>query len=397
MYEALSRPVTQPLTRDDPMLMAPHTLALITTQRCTAACEHCCFDCSPQREAALAVADMHRFIDEAKALPSIRLVVFTGGECFLLGRDLDELVRHASGNGYATRFVSNGYWATTRHGARRRLQRLKDCGLTEANFSSGEQHARFVPVASVRHGAMAAVEVGLPSLVTVDAFGESTFDFDGFMNDGEFQKAVDAGQVVLKVSPWMKFNGGRPIAYTENYMDQMQRQRSLGSGCPTLLKVVAITPTYKLCVCCGLTMDSMPELALGSLRNGATIPDLVRGATDDFMKIWIHLHGPEAVLRYAQKLDGSIPTPPDQAHTCDVCRSIYHDPRIRDLVLANPPPNLRAIVGEYVQSLMMPPSQMDSELSAELVRGGDDVEKLKARHRQMVFASPVNNPEGYAL
>ncbi len=385
------------------MLMVPHTLALVTTYRCTAACEHCCFDCSPRQKDTLAAADMHRFIDQAKELETIRVVVFTGGECFLLGKDLDELVGHAAENGFVTRFVSNGYWGTTREGARRRLERLKQRGLKEANFSTGEQHSRFVPVASVRNAAMAAADLGLVSLVAVDSFGESTFNFDEFLKDRDFREHVDAGTVVLKVSPWMKFNGKRPIAYTSRHMEQLQQHRVIGCGCPTVLKVLAIAPSYKLYACCGLTVQSIPEMEIGSLKGPAwaaakagkraTLSGLIRNTPDDFMKIWIHLHGPDAVLRYAQKLDRSIPTPPGQAHVCDICRSIYQSPRIRELVMANPPPNMSAIIAEYRQSLLMPPGDQDSKLSIELLRAGGDVKRLKALHRQTVF----NPPRGSAL
>jgi len=339
---------------------------------------------------------MHRFIDEVQGVPSIKVVVFTGGECFMFGKDLDEMVKHANDNGYSTRFVSNGYWATSRQNARRRLQKLVDCGLKEANFSTGEQHARFIPPEYVRNGAMAAAELGLTSLVAVDSFGDANFNFDDFISEPDFQKHVDAGTVVLKVSPWMRFNGKRRIAYTEKYLQQMQQHRSMGVGCATLLKVLACTPSYIMYACCGLTMEYTPELQLGSLKEHS-IPELLRLAPDDFMKIWVHLHGPDAVLRYAQKLDSTIPTPRQQAHTCDVCRYIYSNPRIRQLVMQKPPDNMQAIVAEYVQSLFMPTGELNSKLSAQMLRAGGDVRKLKAVHKGTRFEednSPVLREQG---
>src|SRR2546425_3885244 len=148
------------------------------------------------------------------------------------------MVKHAADNGYTTRFVSNGYWATSPKRARERLERLVQRGLKEANFSTGEQHARFIPPPYVRNGAIAAAELGITSHVAVDSFGDSTFDFNAFMDDPEFQKHVDAGTVVLKISPWMKFNGTRPIEYTEKYLKQMKQHRSMGVGCATLLRVL---------------------------------------------------------------------------------------------------------------------------------------------------------------
>lgn len=366
------------------MLIVPHTLALITTYRCTAACDHCCFSCSPGNAEAIPSRNIRKYIEQASQIPSIKVVVFTGGECFLLGRELDDLVQVAADKGLVARFVSNGYWATSRAAARHRLERLQRCGLKEANYSTGEQHARFVPPEYVRHGAMAAAELGLTSLVAVDAFGDSQFDFDAFVDEPEFQRHIEAGTVVLKVSPWMRFDGRRRLAYTKHYLNKMKQHRSFGIGCATLLKVLGVTPAEDLCVCCGLTLEQIPEMVVGSLRNN-TMSELLASTQDDFLKIWIYLQGPDAVLRYARKLDPRIQSPRQQAHTCEVCRYIYRNARIRETVMNHPPENMRDIIAQYVQGLVMPPGEMDSKFSAQMMRAGAGVEKLREAHRETVF------------
>src|SRR5512144_1940405 len=87
------------------MLIRPHTLSLITTYRCTAACDHCCFGCTPQVPTSWAIpfTRMLSLIDEAADLGSIRVVVFTGGECFLLGARLNRLIALASAHDLVTR------------------------------------------------------------------------------------------------------------------------------------------------------------------------------------------------------------------------------------------------------------------------------------------------------
>ncbi len=45
---------------------------------------------------------------------SIKTVVFTGGECTLLGiRTLAKCINYASSKGLATRIVSNGHWGNS--------------------------------------------------------------------------------------------------------------------------------------------------------------------------------------------------------------------------------------------------------------------------------------------
>jgi len=66
------------------------------------------------------------YVDGAlEAFPSIRAVVFTGGECFLLGDGLTQGIERAARAGRGTRCVTNGYWATSREAAERRLRRAR--------------------------------------------------------------------------------------------------------------------------------------------------------------------------------------------------------------------------------------------------------------------------------
>lgn len=366
------------------MLIAPHTLSIVTTYRCTAECEHCCFSCSPRSRVELTPARMREILDQAAQFSSIKVAVFTGGECYMLGRELDRLVQHATSRGFTTRTVSNAFWAPTREAARARLARLKDHGLKEANYSTGEQHSRFVPPERVRHAAIAAAELGLVSIIAVDSFGDSRFNFEDFVSEPEFGEYIDAGKIILRVSPWMKFNGNRHISYTKKYLRHMENNRTAGTGCPTVLKVLGVLPNEELCVCCGLTMLQIPEMRVGSLRQN-TIKQLLNKVPDDFLKVWLSLYGPDAILRYAQKLDPTIPSLGHHAHTCDVCRFVYHNKHIRRLVMDQPPPNMRDLVSQYVQSLVMPGAELDTELSSRILRSGSKVTELKEIHQRTVF------------
>src|SRR5215469_6384658 len=123
------------------MLIRPLTLSLITTHQCTAACDHCCFHCTPRVTKAIPHDRLRSLIGETAELPSIRLVVFTGGECFLLGNVLNELIKRATDRGLMTRCVTNGYWATSRNAAKQRIAEVAAAGLKEINISTGTFHS----------------------------------------------------------------------------------------------------------------------------------------------------------------------------------------------------------------------------------------------------------------
>lgn len=362
------------------MLVTPHTLSLIVTHRCTAACDHCCFSCSPGVEDHIPIPNLYRYIHEAAEVKTIKVVVFTGGECFLLGKELDNLMRTASEHGFFTRFVSNGYWAISPEAARRRLEKLRGCGLTEANFSTGDQHAVYVKPEYVRNGAVAAADMGITTVVTVELFKESTFPFEEFISEPNFKRHIESGMLALKLAPWMKFKGSGPLGFTDKYLEYVEQARTPETGCYTALKVLAISPRQQLFACCGLPVEEIEEMHLGSLLN-ASIKEVLNRTPDDFVKIWVHLHGPDAVIRYAQKFDPSIPSPKDAAHICDACRFMYKDKRIKKVIMENPPPNMREIMNVYFQSLMLPTREMKHSDAVQFARLGDSLPKLRATHR----------------
>lgn len=363
------------------MIIIPHTLSIITTHKCTAACDHCCFNCSPQVSHQMPVSRMHDYIDQATAIPSIQAVVFTGGECFLLGKDLDALVKRSSDHGFNTRFVSNGYWATSREVARKRLSRLIDNGLSEANFSTGDAHSKFVPPEYVRNGAIEAAAAGLTTVIMVELFEKSQFNFEAFVDDSEFEKFLDNGQIVINNSPWMSFKGETSLTYTEKHLNFHKEQ----TACSTALKVLAITPTQKLIACCGLPLEEIPELCLGDLTK-ASISDIIQSQNDDFIKIWIHLEGPDAIVDYARQFDDTIHKLHQKAHVCDKCRAMYHDKRVIEIVKKNPPKHTDRLIDQYFQSLMFVKSESAIERDVETYKKACSL-KIAREIRKIAVAS----------
>lgn len=366
------------------MLIYPHTLSIITTHKCTAACDHCCFHCTPKLEKHIPVPNIHRYIEQATEVDSLKLVVFTGGECFMLGSDLDEVVETASRNKFRSRFVSNGYWAASPGGARRRLEKLVARGLGEANFSTGDAHEKYVKPECVVNGAVAAAEMNLPVSIMIELRPGSTFDLDGFIEHPALRPHLEAHRVSLHYSPWMRFKGCQELHYTEHMIDTYSRSRQ-GEGCSTIMKVIAINPDENLIACCGLTFEEIPDLHIGSLRK-RTVGQILRETKDDFIKIWIHLQGPEGVLHYARTIDPSIPENNAMAHICEVCRFVYHDERVVKAITENPPPNRKEIVQQYVMSLLKRSHEDSYDGAAEMYMRTFSAEQAK-KTRELVCES----------
>ena len=330
------------------MKIYPKSLCFLTTRKCTAACENCCFGCSPNETAFLPVDRMHTYLDQALELPSIRIVVFSGGECFLLGGKLDELVKHASENSLSTRFVSNGYWATSKSVARKRLEHLVECGLKEANFSTGDNHMKYVNPRNIQIAAIESVRLGMTPYIVVELFKNSSFPVEDFLADKEFRDFVESGKIILSTGIWMKTNSVSKIKYSENIKDNV-----CSSRCDSIYTHLSINPYSQVGLCCGLTIEPFPELYAGILSDDVSIKQLLDALPTDFIKLWIRMRGPREILDYARKYDKSIPTCENKLHICDLCREVYSNPNVRNVIMEHIPRFKNFVIESFYQEEAM--------------------------------------------
>lgn len=312
---------------------SPASLTLITTYQCTAACAQCCFGSNPLEKAALSVAEIRKHIKQAsKSLPSLKLAVFTGGECFLLGEGLSGVITTASECGLASRCVTNGYWAVSKDIAVERMTLLKKAGLTEINFSTGDEHQKFVPFERIVWGATSAAEAGIKSLIAVEGSTESSFSvqevlnhpgIEDFMRSSPFRKNLS-----FLTNVWIPFHEGAKISQGE----ELYRTKALLSnfrGCSNILDTVVINPNGEMLSCCGLTCRNIPEMNLGSLSK-TSLKDLYGSQMLDFMKIWLWLDGPEKIMSFASEKNSELVFPENLTHPCQFCEQIFSNKEIHN-------------------------------------------------------------------
>lgn len=306
--------------------MMPEVLTILPTYTCTAACRECCFECSPKVHGRIPLDRILHYIDEAvESVSTLRLVVFSGGECFLLGQDLDKAIAHAHQYGLKTRCVTNGYWAISPKAAQRRLGALKEAGLTELNISTGDDHQQYVPFERVVNGALSAAELGIVILIVVEGFTNSTFK----SSDAHYhprittfmQSSPRAPYLHIIQNIWMPFHADRELTHTEEIYRTPERAAT-GNGCDNVLHNMVVTPDESLASCCGLTMEHIPEMKLGKLADHS-IAEMVDRGMQDFLKRWIWLDGPEAPLEFAHQKDPRVPSPRRNVHPCETCAQFY--------------------------------------------------------------------------
>lgn len=323
------------------MWIEPKIISMITTYRCPASCEQCCFRCGPLEGPTITLDEGLRLIDESAEISSVKLMVFTGGECFLLGESLVKLVEYSTKRGLLTRCVTNGYWATSSKSAKTRINQLKAAGLNEINFSTGSFHSNHVPIKNVIQGAIVCAESEINTVINIELFQESKFDCDIIAENKSIKKLVEQRKIQINRNRWMP-NGkelleniqegpensrySTPISHEESASRFYGEQNK--SACASSLNILAITPDLKLISCCGLTLRYMPDLVLGDLRT-QTISQALKDTKPDILKMWLFLEGPEKVLDFVRSHDVDFSLPSEAVHPCHSCLSLYSNDRAR--------------------------------------------------------------------
>jgi hypothetical protein len=326
------------------VFVRPRNLSILTTRRCTAACDHCSMGASPGQTENIPVERIHRLIDEAARVPSLERIGFSGGECFLLGRALDELVGHAAERGFATRVVTNGYWAVTSGAARARTDALRGRGLDEMMLSTGTFHQRFVPVERVIAAARAAADAGITTRVSVETCDQSSFDAAAL--DDALADLIAARTVHVSRDPWIPDAGrrGEGELSHEHYLADTGPH---GTGrCTQVLDVISVTPAQQLLACCGLPCEQLPRLRIGSVADRA-LDEVLCSTPDDLLKLWLHVAGPAGIAAFvASHVPGYAL--PRTATICQACVALQQDERAMRVVGAYGKDVARAVVDTYL-------------------------------------------------
>lgn len=309
------------------------TLSIMPTYKCTAHCRHCGTYSGPNSKIWLEEDLILDAIRQA-ADGGFKVVVFTGGEPTLAWDTVLHGITLAESLGLSTRIVTNASWATSHEEADRVMEALVAAGLREVNFSTGDQHARFVPVENVVRAARAAARLRLMTIaIMIETVADRSIS-RASLEARDDMKALRAeyprAVVRLMESPWMPLSPAR----TEQYPGDLavtERNLPMQGGCSSCLSTITLQADGRIAACCGLGMRSIPELQLGHVSD-TTLAEAEAVGRDDLLKRWIRVEGPEQILAWAARHDPSIAWSGQYAHRCQSCLRLYRDEKVRRVI-----------------------------------------------------------------
>jgi Radical SAM superfamily len=299
------------------------SFAFHVTYTCPLACAHCCFSSNPQNRDRLHIDHIRATIDQIPE--GTGLIAFTGGEPFLLGTHLIDLVQRAASRGATTRIVTSAYWANTRDAADRWLQPLSQAGLNELSISWDDFHEEFVDFSNVKNAWSSAKSFGITvGIGTVQAANSkwNTQRIRTELGVAEDERLCQ-GEMPLNLT-------GRAV---EALKDAGLRQhRSLGP-CPFVLTGPTLSAKNKLLACCGVIPETDQLVLDDDFR-----PENLRAAIEKGMRSallnWIFLRGPYQVMEWiGNRWNVAIPPKSEVGGNCEACARLFTTPGIREHVV----------------------------------------------------------------
>lgn len=301
-------------------------LSVMLTYQCTAACADCGTLSTPEVKEKISFEAAQAYIAQAKD-QGFDMIVFTGGEATLRWKDLLKGIALARDEQLRTRLVTNGHWATNLAVAVERIAALQGAGLQEISLSTGDQHARFVPIARIVNAVRASINAGLLVTMMIEQHSPTTLT-RGHLLSALHEAGITDEQlrnVGIVESPWMPLEYERTAAYSEGLTVNRRNIRSR-EPCSSVLGTYTLQADGKVGSCCGIGMRLVPELNPGRAEN--SLENIVNDSEGDFVKLMLRYLGPFQILKWAAEKDAEIVWEDKYAHLCQACLHLYRDPRV---------------------------------------------------------------------
>ena len=312
-------------------MVKPTQAVVLTTFRCTAACPECCFECSPSNNQALSYNQITKFINQVADEFGIKRIIWSGGECFLLGEDLKRSIKYAKDRGMLSRCVTNGFWASSEEIAYDKLKELQEVGLEELNLSTGDDHQRFVSQDNILNAVIAAAKLKMRVVISIETRKDAEISRNSFINNPRYQREIEQTKlkelVTILSAVWVSYHKDTVYEYESN------SEECIGlKGCDSLYKSICLTPHKTIVGCCGLSIEYIPEMTLGKF--GDSLSKMYSMQEQDFLKVWLFVDGPKKILNYVRGWNKDLELP-KFIHACQACAYIYQNQKVQDVIQSN--------------------------------------------------------------
>lgn len=301
-------------------------------------------------------------IHDAASLGSVRTIHFSGGEPFLLPKQLMSGISLATRLGMRTAVVTSAFFAKSPWRAMKMLEPVVAAGLSEISVSYDDMHAIFVSPGHLINVIECARALSLKAFVSVTVEPGSRID-GAFVRQLLNISPDEPGVRVFEV-------GINTTGRAADHVDELVLSKRAASAlvyhgpCRTVLRTIQVTVDGRVLPCCGV-LPHCDTMTIGNAFKPRGLLEAVEAASKS--PIWrvIAIKGP--VQMVAEAMDG--PTAAinkcEFDGICSACDRLFNDPvlltRVRQRAARTPPNQFISEDGdEVVDSLGVSPKPVRS-------------------------------------
>ncbi len=317
------------------LLDIDRTLSVLITYKCNAECLNCGTFSNPRIRGRLSIEKINSAIYQAARI-GFANVVFTGGEATLYFKEILQCIQYAAKLGLPTRLVTNGIWGLKSETAIKKAALLKASGLTEINFSTGNEHVRFVPPDAIVNCIVACLSQQIECYLMIEKTKADFTEKDLIINNPKIKKYRRFTEKNIVESPWMPLDPN----VIEQYPDGDTANRyniNKFKGCDSVLQTYVISTDETMHTCCGIGsrhIEELQSLERFEPNDPDSLAKIIFEAEQDLLKLWIRNEGPERILKWASEKEEDIQWENMYAHRCQACLRLYIDPNVRRTIAA---------------------------------------------------------------
>ena len=193
---------------------------VMANYRCTAACRHCLYACSPERTDGYITEETAESVADLLRTAGCRSVHIGGGEPFLDFNGLVALIRILSNARIRVEYIeTNAYWASDTVRCKKYLQELIRAGADTFCISVDPFHAEYVPLELPLSLAETCRNVGFGYFLWQDRYLPvmKRLDRSRIHTRAEMEKLISPGYVLETAKSYGIGFGGRAICIEEEY------------------------------------------------------------------------------------------------------------------------------------------------------------------------------------
>lgn len=303
-------------------------VGLFITDECNIRCSHCWFDSGPNRKTRMRLKEAINYIDQARRIPTVEWISFTGGEPFLVPEMLLNLVGYASERGLHTECVTNCFWAETEEKAEKQLRELVDAGLYVINISVDDFHQQYIPFERVRNCYEASKRLALRVVIMCTVARSSRLrinevamrlDYEGIRIIGEKKKSPVSA--LAMETGFVPVGRGAEIPKEEWLIGYSP----IEGPCRAVLQDIGIASSGRVLPCCSAA-SLVEDAALGN-ANEKSLAELIEAASKQPLFKILSSKGPTGLsdLLDAKHQDRYV-------NQCHLCYEMLTDARLSQVL-----------------------------------------------------------------